>query len=144
MKIKKYSELKDILTLEGRFDYLRLQGIVGKESWGWDRYFNQRFYRSLEWKRIRDKVIARDNGCDLGIDGFEIHDKILVHHMNPIWIDDIVDRNPEILNPEYLISVSNLTHQAIHYGDKSLLPQVPIVRRPGDTSLWRPTRRRVR
>ncbi len=134
--IRRYSELKHLETLEDRYDYLKLNGIVGKQSWGWDRYFNQRFYRSIEWKRIRDKVILRDNGCDLGIPGFEIHEKILIHHMNPIWIDDLKRHNIDILNPEFLICTSERTHQAIHYGDKSLLPQVPIIRLPGDTKLW--------
>jgi hypothetical protein len=136
MKIKRYSDLLELTSIEERFDYLKLTGVVGRQSWGWDRYFNQRFYRSYEWKKVRDLVIIRDMGCDLGIPGYEIRDKILVHHMNPIWIDDIENRNPDILNPEFLICTSNLTHQAIHYGDKSLLPERPIERRPGDTRLW--------
>lgn len=135
-KIRRYSELKELKTIEERFDYLKLDGKVGIGSWGWDRYFNQRFYRSSEWKRIRDIVIIRDGGCDLGIPGFEIQDKILIHHINPIWIEDLKSGNSDILDPEFLISTSNLTHQAIHYGDKSLLPQVPIQRTRGDTKLW--------
>ena len=135
-RIRKYSDLLDLETIEERFEYLKLMGVVGKQSWGWDRHFNQRFYYSVEWKRVRDAVILRDNGCDLGIPGFEIHDKILIHHMNPIWIDDLKSGNPDILNPEFLITTCDRTHQAIHYGDKSLLPQVPIERRPGDTKLW--------
>lgn len=134
--IRRYSELKELDTIEHRFDYLKLDGVVGKQTWGWDRYFNQRFYRSVEWKRIRDIVIIRDNGCDLGVDGFEVHGKILIHHMNPIWIDDLKHSNPDILDPEFLIVTSELTHQAIHYGDRSLLPQVPIPRKKGDTKLW--------
>lgn len=134
--IRRYSELTKLTSLEDRFNYLRLNGRVGKETFGWDRYFNQRFYHSVEWKRVRDIVIVRDNGCDLGIDGFEIRSHILIHHMNPIWIEDLRHGNPDILDPEYLITTSDRTHQAIHYGDISLLPQVPIVRRPGDTRLW--------
>lgn len=135
-KIRRYSELKRLETIEDRYNYLKLNGIVGKQSWGWDRYFNQRFYRSIEWKKTRDLVILRDNGCDLGIPGFEIHEKILIHHMNPIWIDDLKTHNDDIIDPEFLISTCERTHQAIHYGDISLLPQVPIIRLPGDTKLW--------
>lgn len=128
--------MEKLKSFEERYDYLKLTGIVGKRTFGWDRYFNQRFYHSSEWLRVRDIVIVRDLGCDLGVDGFEINDKVLIHHMNPIWIEDLRTKNQEILNPEFLISVSSRTHQAIHYGDKSLLPQVPIIRRPGDTKLW--------
>lgn len=134
--IRQYSILQRFNTIEERFEYLKLNGVVGKQSWGWDRYFNQRFYKSLEWKRVRDLVIIRDNGCDLGIPGFEIHDKILIHHMNPIWIEDLTHGNPDILDPEFLIACSDRTHQAIHYGDRSLLPEVPILRTQGDTKLW--------
>lgn len=135
-KIRRYSELVKLNTIEERYEYLKLSGTVGKQTWGWDRYFNQRFYFSKEWKRVRDLVIIRDGGCDLGIPGFEIHSKILIHHMNPIWIEDLRSGNPEILDPEFLITTCDRTHQAIHYGDISLLPQVPIERRPGDTKLW--------
>lgn len=135
-RIRSYSRLKELQTIKERFDYLKLSGVVGKQTWGWDRHFNQKFYYSTEWKRIRDFVIVRDEGCDLGIPGFEIHSKILIHHMNPIWIDDLTSGNPDILNPEYLITTSDRTHQAIHYGDESLLPQVPILREKGDTKLW--------
>lgn len=134
--IKTYSELKVLSTIEERYKYLKLSGQVGKETFGWDRRFNQIFYGSREWKDVRDYVIIRDEGCDLGILGYEIHDKILIHHMNPIWIDDIKNRNRNILNPEYLITSSHRTHQAIHYGDISLLPQIPITRKPGDTKFW--------
>jgi hypothetical protein len=136
MKIRRYSELKSLTTIEERFAYLKLLGTVGKQTFGWDRYYNQRFYHSTEWKQVRDLVIIRDEGCDLGIPGFEINDKILIHHMNPIWIEDLKNNNQDILNPEFLICVSNSTHQAIHYGDMSLLPQLPIDRRSGDTTLW--------
>ena len=134
--IRQYSVLIRFKSLEDRFDYLKLEGTVGKQTFGWDRYYNQRFYHSSEWKRVRDLVILRDNGCDLGVPGYEINDKILIHHMNPIWIEDLRKKNQDILDPEFLICVSSMTHQAIHYGDSSLLPQVPIERRPGDTKLW--------
>lgn len=138
MKTKRrYSELKHLPTMEERFEYLRLNGTVAKQSWGWDRHFNQRFYYSTEWKQVRNRVIARDNGCDLGVPGYEIHHGILIHHMNPIWIEDLKSGNPEILDPEFLITTCDLTHRAIHLGNRDLLPQVPIVRRPGDTLLWR-------
>lgn len=135
--IRRYSELKQLRTIEERFEYLKLVGVVGKPTWSWDRYFNQQFYKTPEWKRVRRLVIVRDDGCDLGVEGFQINSKILVHHMNPIWIDDLTGHNPDILDPEYLITTSEQTHQAIHYGDKALLPQLPIARRPGDTRLWR-------
>jgi hypothetical protein len=134
--IRQYSVLSRFKTIEDRYEYLKLDGVVGKQTFGWDRYFNQRFYHSIEWKRVRDFVIVRDEGCDLGIPGFEIRDKLLIHHMNPIWIEDLKSGNPDILDPEFLITTCDRTHQAIHYGDKSLLPQVPIIRRPGDTKLW--------
>lgn len=136
--IRRYSELVKFNTIEGRYEYLRLNGKVGKETFGWDRYYNQRFYHSTEWKRVRDLVIIRDLGCDLGVPGFEISSHILIHHMNPIWIEDIKHGNPDILDPDFLITTCDKTHQAIHYGDISLLPQVPIIRRPGDTRLWKP------
>lgn len=136
MTTKMYSELKLLRTIEERYEYLKLDGVVGKKTFGWDRFYNQDFYHSTEWKRIRDYVIVRDNGCDLGIPGFEIRSKILIHHMNPIWIDDLKHGNPDIINPEFLITTSQRTHQAIHYGDISLLPQVPIRRKPGDTKIW--------
>lgn len=135
--IKTYSELAQFNTIEERYEYLKLDDRVGKQSWGWDRYFAQRFYWTPEWKSVRNLVIARDMGCDLGIPGFEIHSYILVHHMNPIWIEDLKKKNQDILNPEFLITTCDRTHKAIHYGSASLLPQVPVVRRPGDTRLWR-------
>lgn len=113
-----------------------LGGAVGAATFGYDRPFNQKFYASSEWKRIRDVVIVRDNGCDLGIEGHGIHDKILVHHMNPIRIQDITHFNEDILNPEYLVCVSPGTHNAIHFGDERQLPRPFIERRPGDTQLW--------
>lgn len=135
--IKTYSELIQIPTFEERFEYLKLDGSVGEDTFGFDRWMNQIFYRSPEWKRIRDEVIIRDNGCDLAMPGHEIYGRILIHHMNPISVDDIERRTDLLLNPEYLISTLHRTHNAIHYGDKSLLPQGLIVRTPNDTCPWK-------
>lgn len=138
MIIRSYSELIKIPTFEERFEYLRLDGMVGRETFGFDRYLNQLFYqRHPKWKSIRDYVIVRDNGCDLGMEGHEIHSKILVHHMNPITIDDLERESEYLLDPEYLISTVLSTHNAIHYGDKSLLVTGPIVRTKHDTCPWR-------
>ena len=135
--IKTYSELSKLKTFDERFEYLKLKGIVGRDTFGFDRYINQQFYKSYEWKRARDKVIIRDNGCDLGIPGREIPDRILIHHINPIDLEDFDVNTDFLLNPEYLICVSHQTHNAIHYGDIDLLPRDPIVRKPNDTSPWR-------
>ena len=135
--IRTYSELVQLQTFEERFDYLRLDGVVGKDTFGFDRYLNQQFYRSSEWKRIRNQVIVRDNGCDLGIDEYEIHGRILIHHMNPISIEDLQHMSDLLMNPEYLICVSHRTHNAIHYGDESLIATVPIERSQNDTCPWR-------
>lgn len=137
MSIRTYSELITLPTFEERFKYLQLNGQVGKDTFGFDRYINQNFYRSLEWKRVRDKVILRDNGCDLGVEGYEIHGRILIHHMNPITIKDIESMSEYLLNPEYLISTVHNTHNAIHYGDESLLITAPIERRKNDTCPWK-------
>lgn len=137
MTIKTYSELLTIPTFEERFEYLRLNGKVGEETFGFDRYMNQSFYRSPEWKRIRDFVIARDYGCDLGVDGREIYGRILIHHMNPISQDDILHSSDFLLDSEYLITVSHETHNAIHYGDVSLLSRAPVERTKNDTCPWR-------
>lgn len=138
MKIKTYKELSRLSTFEERFEYLRLGGQVGKDTFGFDRIFNQQFYRSKEWKALRDFVIIRDNGCDLGIDGYEIHGQnILIHHINPITLDDISERSDFLLDPEYLISTTHNTHNAIHYGDKSLLKTAPIERSRNDTCPWK-------
>lgn len=134
--IRRYSELRRLHTFEERFRYLRLQGSVGRESFGFDRHMNQAFYRSREWKRIRDEVIVRDNGCDLGIEGYDIHSELLVHHMNPMQPDDIVHGNPNILDPQFLITTTHKTHNAIHYGTEELPPIFLATRRPGDTTLW--------
>ena len=135
--IKTYSELSRLLTFEERFGYLRLDGVVGKDTFGFDRYLNQQFYRSSEWKRIRNQVIVRDNGCDLGIDEYEIHGRILIHHMNPISIEDLQHVSDLLMNPEYLICVSHRTHNAIHYGDENLIVSAPIERSQNDTCPWR-------
>lgn len=132
-----YSELVLLPTFEERFQYLRLDGIVGQETFGFDRYMNQYFYRSKEWRRVRDVVIARDAGCDLGIPGREIFGRVLIHHMNPIRPDDIRGRSDILLNPEYLITTVHETHQAIHYGDESLLITAPIERMRNDTCPWK-------
>ena len=137
--IKCYSELVKFRTFKERFEYLRLKGTVGKETFGFDRYMNQAFYRSPEWKLVRNIVIARDLGCDLGIEGREIFGnvRIIIHHMNPISPEDIRDRNDIILDPEFLITTINDTHLAIHYGDEHILLQEPIERFSGDTCPWR-------
>ena len=135
--IRTYSELCQLSTFEERFDYLRLNGVVGKDTFGFDRYLNQQFYRSSEWKRIRNQVIVRDNGCDLGINEYEIHGRILIHHMNPISIEDLQHMSDLLMNPEYLICVSHRTHNAIHYGDESLIVTAPIERSQNDTCPWR-------
>lgn len=137
MNIRTYSELIKLPTFEERFEYLNLSGAVGQETFGFDRYLNQNFYRSTEWKRIRDQVIVRDNGCDLGIEDRMICGKILIHHMNPINDKDILNMTDILLNPEYLICVSHMTHNAIHYGDENLLIKNPIVRFKNDTCPWR-------
>ena len=135
--MKTYSELRRFSTFLDRYRYLQLHGHVGEDTFGFDRWLNQKFYRSSEWKAIRQEVILRDNACDLGCEGFEIHSNLLIHHMNPITARDIVQRTDLILNPEYLICVSFETHQAIHFGDESLLPIEPESRKPNDTCPWR-------
>lgn len=135
-RIRSYSELRRIHTFEERFEYLSLGGEVGATTFGFDRWINQRFYRSREWRMIRDEVIVRDHGCDLGIVGHDLHTDLLVHHMNPMTSEDIENRDGWILDSEYLITTSHRTHNAIHYGDRSLLPQPLVERRPGDTNLW--------
>jgi len=135
--IRTYSELRTYKTFIDRYNYLKLRGSVGIETFGFDRYLNQVLYRSRRWRRTRDGIILRDNGCDLGVEGYDIYDKIIIHHMNPLTIEDIEDDVDEIYDPEFLISVSFNTHQAIHYGDESLLPKEPIERKPYDTCPWR-------
>jgi hypothetical protein len=135
--IKCYSELMLLPTFQARYQYLRLNGEVGKETFGFDRYMNQFFYRSPEWRRVRDFVITRDEGCDLGIPGREIFGRIIIHHMNPIQPEDIRNRSELLLDPEYLITTIHDTHLAIHYGDEHLLLQEPVERRPNDTCPWK-------
>ena len=135
--IKTYSELIKLPTFEERYEYLRIGGIVGEETFGFDRWINQQFYKNPEWLEVRDIVILRHNGCDLGIQGREIRSRIMVHHMNPIGVDDILQKSEFLLNPEYLITTYKRTHDAIHYGDESLLIRDPIVRYKNDTCPWR-------
>lgn len=136
-KIRTYSELIKLQTFEERYRYLKLGGKVGEETFGFDRYLNQAFYRSKEWKSIRDKIIVRDNGCDLGIEGREIFGRIIIHHMNPVTVQDIIDQTDYLLNPEYLITTVKNTHDAIHYGSESLLITIPKERTKNDTCPWR-------
>ena len=135
--VRSYSELVLLDTFEQRFEYLRLDGNVGMDTFGFDRYLNQQFYHSQEWKRIRDQVIVRDNGCDLGVDGYYIRGRIYIHHMNPILQSDIVGRTSRLINPEFLICVSQSTHNAIHYSDATKLQRDPIERKPNDTCPWK-------
>lgn len=137
MNIKTYSELSRLKTFDERYRYLRLSGTVGADTFGFDRFLNQAFYRSKEWKSIRDFVIVRDNGCDLGIEGYDIYGRIYIHHMNPITQQDIQHRSEFLLNPEYLITTTHMTHNAIHYGNEILLTQVLPKRTPNDTCPWK-------
>lgn len=134
--IRKITDVYRLYSFEERYEYLRLDGMVGTATFGFDRYLNQRFYKSSAWRKVRDEVIVRDNGCDLGIPGREIHSGLLVHHINPISPEDLEDFNPDILDPEYLICVTHTTHNAIHFGSKNQLVTIPQERRPGDTKLW--------
>lgn len=136
MTTRSYSELRRFETFEERYRYLSLRGVVGQSTFGFERWINQQFYTSRQWKQVRNHVISRDNGCDLGIDGYEIHSRLLIHHMNPITSDGIVHGDDDILDPEFLITTVHQTHNAIHYGDESLLPRKHVDRRPGDTKLW--------
>lgn len=135
--IRRYSELQRLSTFEERYNYLRLRGRVGQDTFGFDRVFNQMFYQSKEWKHTRHEIIVRDNGCDLGVEGYDIYGPIIIHHMNPISLDDIRDATEYLLNPEYLIATTDRTHKAIHYGDESLLLKAPIERSRFDTCPWK-------
>lgn len=136
--IRTYSELIALPTYIERFNYLKLGGSVGKDTFGFDRYVNQNLYqRSPKWKKSRDIVIIRDNGCDLGVEGYEIYGKIIVHHMNPITMDDIINDRDWIYDPEFLICTAHITHNAIHYGDEDLLVKAPVERAPFDTCPWK-------
>lgn len=137
MKIRSYTELMKLETYEERYRYLRLDGVVGRDTFGFDRYLNQVFYRSQRWRKVRDEVIIRDNGCDLGVEGYAIYGRIIIHHMNPITLEDIEHESINLLNPEFLICTTHATHNAIHYGDESLLITAPIERTKFDTCPWR-------
>lgn len=137
MSTKTYSELIVIPTFEERFQYLQLKGSVGKDTFGYDRYLNQVLYRSPEWKRLRNQIIIRDGGCDLACEGYEIHGKVLIHHLNPITVDDVLARSRKVFDPDNLVCVSHNTHNAIHYGDAGLLITGPIIRTKNDTCPWR-------
>lgn len=137
MMCRCYSELILLPTFKERYDYLRLGGTVGKETFGYDRYLNQILYTSVEWRNFRRQIIIRDNGCDLGCDGFELFSRILVHHINPITAEDVLNRSPVVFDPENVITTSHNTHQAIHYGDETLLPLLPVERSRYDTCPWK-------
>ena len=137
MTIKRYSELVRLETFEERYEYLRLRGTVGESTFGIDRHHNQLFYKSERWLDTRERVIIRDNACDLGVEGYDIYDIVIVHHINPITIDDIQNNRRCLYDLNNLISTTHNTHNAIHYGDSSLLNDLPIERKPGDTIPWR-------
>jgi hypothetical protein len=136
MRTRSYSELQCLETFEERYEYLRLGGEVGHATFGFDRWLNQQFYGTRDWERARNYVITRDLGCDLGISGYDIHQQLLVHHMNPVTREAILNRDEWLLDPEFLITTCHRTHNAIHYGDRSLLPRPFVPRFPGDTRLW--------
>ena len=135
--IRTYSELCQIPSYKDRFEYLKLDGVVGKATFGSKRYLNQKFYTSDEWKRVRDIVIVRDLGCDLGFPGYDIYGQIQVHHMNPMIVEDVISHSSEILNPEFLICTSYQTHKAIHYGTEEMLVLPPVERTKNDTCPWK-------
>lgn len=137
MSIKTYSELITIPTFEERFEYLQLKGSVGKDTFGYDRHLNQVLYRSPEWKRLRNQIIIRDCGCDLACEGYDIHSKVLIHHLNPLTVEDVLSRSRKVFDPDNLVCVSHSTHNAIHYGDVDLLVTGPIIRTKNDTCPWR-------
>ena len=136
MTIRTYSELRKLETIQERFEYLKLRGRVGDQTFGYDRWINQKFYTSTQWRHIRSHIIARDLGCDLGIEGYEIHGGLYIHHLNPMTKADIVEGDDSILDPEFLITTTLVTHNAIHYGDAKQLPRLLVERKPGDTKLW--------
>lgn len=136
MTIKTYSDLRDLTTFEERFAYLKLDGYVGRATFGFDRWINQQFYTSYEWRNVRDHVIFRDNGCDLGVPGYEIGVNILVHHINPMSPNDIIHKESWIFDPEFLITTTKNTHNALHYGVDNPYPRTVVTRSPNDTKLW--------
>ena len=135
--IKSYTELSKLKTFNDRFNYLKLDGVVGEETFGYDRILNQVLYKSAKWRKVRDKVLIRDNGNDLGIEGHQINGRAIIHHMNPITVDDVLKEREWIFDPEYLITVSDLTHKAIHYSNENILPKEPVERTQNDTCLWK-------
>lgn len=135
--IKSYTELSKLKTFNDRFNYLKLDGVVGEETFGYDRMLNQVLYKSAKWRKVRDKVLIRDNGNDLGVEGYQINGHAIIHHMNPITVDDVLKEREWIFDPEYLITVSDLTHKAIHYSNENILPKEPIERVQNDTCLWK-------
>lgn len=135
--IRTYTELSKLKTFKERYEYLKLDGVVAEDTFGSSRYLNQTFYRSLEWQKIRNEVIIRDNACDLGLEGYEIYGKVLIHHLNPISKRDILERSDLLLNPEYLITTIHTTHNAIHYGTENFTLRGPVIRSPNDTCPWR-------
>ena len=134
--MRTYSELIQIPTYEERFEYLQLHGEVGKDTFGFDRYLNQKFYRSTEWRQLRNSIVVRDKACDMACKDYEIYDRIVIHHLNPITVDDFINNRDSIMDPEFLVCVSPLTHKAIHFGDFELINQTYTERRRGDTTLW--------
>lgn len=136
MRTRCYTELLHLETFEARFNYLDVRGVVGAQTFGHDRWLNQRFYHSREWRSVRNYVIARDLGCDLGVPGYEVHFDVLVHHMNPLVLEDLDADLESALDPEFLITTSKRTHNALHYGSDNLLPRPVVARHPGDTRLW--------
>ncbi len=136
MMIRSYSELRRIDTFEERYRYLALRGDVGRSTFGFDRYINQKFYTSRQWTQLRHYIISRDDGCDLGINGYEIYNRLVIHHMNPMTPNDLKHGNDDVLDPEFLITTTHRTHNAIHYGDERLLPKALVERKRGDTRLW--------
>lgn len=135
--IKTYSELITLPTFEERYNYLKLNGRVGESTFGYDRYLNQILYTSKEWRRFRDEIIIRDNGCDIACEGFEFSGRATVHHINPITVEDVINRSPKVFDPENVITVSDNTHKAIHYGDENLLIKAPVIRTQNDTCPWK-------
>ena len=137
MTRKCYTELSELTTFNERFNYLKLDGIVGEETFGYDRILNQLLYKSKKWRKVRDEVLIRDNGGDLGLEDYPINGRAIIHHMNPITVEDVLNDKPEIFDPEYLITVSNSTHNAIHFSNENNLQKDPIERTQNDTCLWR-------
>lgn len=134
---KSYSELMRLKTFEERYQYLRIGGAVGAETFGYDRYLNQILYNSHDWRKFRNPIILRDNGCDLACLDRELESRVIIHHINPITVEDVLNRDPKIFDPENVICVSHNTHQAIHYGDENLLYKNPVERKPNDTCPWK-------